>query len=65
MPGLIQPLRLICGLKWQDIMDAIQRLEVYYSPHELQRWVADHDIVAVQERVEKQRTESPLMQRVR
>ena len=32
----------------QDICAAIDRLQVYYSPQELQRWVADHDVVAVQ-----------------
>eukprot|EP00435_Cladocopium_sp_Y103_P029711 s2911_g7.t1 len=37
------------GHSQKDIMAAIDRLQVYYSPQELQRWVADHDLVAVQE----------------
>ena len=36
----------------QDIVAAIDRLQVYYSPLELQRWVADHDLVAVQDLVQ-------------
>lgn len=44
MPQLLQQ-----GYSRKDIVAAIDRLQVYYSPLELQRWVADHDLVAVQE----------------
>lgn len=39
----------MAGLSLKDIFAAIDRLQVHYSAAELQHWVAEHDIVAVQD----------------